>query len=161
MSIKQHVIPEGTGVQISTYACTFRTLSTGAYLTTRTVQRDPRYFAPYADAFWPERWVPEGRELAAKQGREFVLNAAAYAPFSIGSSESLRAKSRLSIYTGPHNCAGRSIAYLEMRDALAELVRRFDIALAEGMTKELWQASVKDKFTLATGPLWVTLQQRS
>jgi hypothetical protein len=40
-----------------------------------------------------------------------------------------------------------------MQDVIAELVRRFDIQFAEGMTENVWWEGVKDRFTLATGPL--------
>jgi hypothetical protein len=48
-----------------------------------------------------------------------------------------------------------------MRDVLAELVRRFDFALAEGMTAEVWHAGLRDWHVLATGSLWVTIEERT
>jgi cytochrome P450 len=49
------------------------------------VHRDPRYFSPDPDAFWPERWLSgEGPKLAEARGTAFALNQGAYMPFNYG-----------------------------------------------------------------------------
>jgi hypothetical protein len=50
------------------------------------VHRDPRYFSPEPEAFWPERWMPEGPKIAEAQGHEFRLSQGAYIPFHYGES---------------------------------------------------------------------------
>jgi cytochrome P450 len=53
-------------------------------LTVKTVHRDARYFSPDPEAFWPERWLPEGPKLAESRGESFVHDTSAFAPFSFG-----------------------------------------------------------------------------
>jgi hypothetical protein len=48
------------------------------------VQRDPRYFSPCPETFWPERWLPEGPELAMARNEVFVHDTTAFMPFSFG-----------------------------------------------------------------------------
>jgi hypothetical protein len=48
------------------------------------VQRDARYFSPCPETFWPERWLPEGPELAMARNEVFVHDTTAFMPFSFG-----------------------------------------------------------------------------
>jgi hypothetical protein len=49
------------------------------------VHRDPRYFSPNPEDFWPERWLPgEGPKIAEARGQEFELFQGAYMPFHYG-----------------------------------------------------------------------------
>jgi hypothetical protein len=166
LAVGNYVVPEGTGAQVCVYARTYRIRSPlcAGMLKSKAVQRDPRYFSPRPESFWPERWMPEGHEHAAKQGDDFKLNTSAFVPFSFGSCSpsSCLASAVCSFQlTGPHNCAGRALALFEMRVVLAELVRRFDISLAKGMTAEVWEAGLREWSVLATGSLWVVLEERS
>jgi hypothetical protein len=70
-------------------------------------------------------------------------------------------KSSVICFTGPGACAGRSLAQLEMRLVVAELIRRFDMNFGSNMTLEQWEVNLLDRFTLMRGALWVKLQQRS
>jgi hypothetical protein len=47
-----------------------------------------------------------------------------------------------------------------MRAVLSELIRHFDIRLADGMTQEAWLDALKAMFVLARGQLWVVLEKR-
>ncbi|KAJ5159798.1 uncharacterized protein N7482_006802 [Penicillium canariense] len=69
------------------------------------LQRDERNFARPLE-FLPERWLEEGKGL--------VLDDRAFFPFSIG----------------PYACAGKQLAYLQIRMAIWQIAREFDISLA-------------------------------
>ncbi|GJJ07635.1 hypothetical protein Clacol_001839 [Clathrus columnatus] len=56
--------------------------------------RDPRYFFPNPNIFWPERWLPD-----LKYEGEFRLDRSAFLPFS----------------SGPANCVGKALALQELR----------------------------------------------
>lgn len=141
------VIPEGNSVTIPTYA----------------LQRDPRYFGPLPDTFWPERWI-----LAEESGKasdsdslgnsrakvlddapktKITHNMAAFVPFSFG----------------PANCVGMRLAMLEMRIVVALLVRNFDFAPAPGVGREdldKYEGTIEDWFAASVGQLNVKLTPR-
>jgi len=148
----EYVIPEGNSVTIPTY----------------TLHRNPRYFAPLPDTFWPERWViaeenscaPDGRtpgDISEKTKAEEVHdipkpkithNMAAFIPFSYG----------------PRNCVGMRLAMLEMRIVLSLLVRKFDFAPAPGAGQEdlnKYEETMKDWFAISVGRLNVKLTPRT
>ncbi|KAH8108260.1 high nitrogen upregulated cytochrome P450 monooxygenase 2 [Phellopilus nigrolimitatus] len=123
-------ITEGTAIVVPLYA----------------LHRDPRYFHPSPDAFWPERWL---RSSAMKDSRkkasgilaksksgdpEVITNTAAFIPFSYG----------------PENCAGRSLALTELRMVAALIIQRFEIL----------GGKVGDWFNMKTGKLPVVLESR-
>ncbi|CZR60260.1 related to pisatin demethylase cytochrome P450 [Phialocephala subalpina] len=88
------------------------------------IQRDLRnYVQP--EAFIPERWTTQP---------SLILDKDAFMPFSIG----------------PYNCAGRSLAMMELRSVVARTVYRYDISLVEGdkFDENVFFAGVKDHFTL-------------
>ncbi|KAF7846282.1 hypothetical protein BT93_L4670 [Corymbia citriodora subsp. variegata] len=92
-----------------------------------TAFRDERNFAR-PDEFVPERWTTKP---------ELTINAVTYAPFSIG----------------PYSCVGKQLGLMEMRYVAAEIVRKYDIALAPGQTPKAFLDGKRDTFTLALGPL--------
>lgn len=50
-----------------------------------SVHRDPRYFSPNPEEFWPERWLPEeASKIAEARGQEYKLAQGAYMPFHYG-----------------------------------------------------------------------------
>jgi cytochrome P450 len=130
------LIPDGTGITITPYV----------------IHRDSRYFSPRPDEFWPERWFIS----SSKEGEEFVLDRAAYIPFSYG----------------PGNCVGKSLALLELRYVIAMLVRRFDfvfekgwfeddtVVVKKGLNSGAGGAGVRDEFALSPGALRVVVSVR-
>ncbi len=146
------VIPEGNSVTIPTYA----------------LHRDPRYFAPLPDTFWPERWVIAEENSCARDGRtpgdisekikaesvhdipkpKITHNMASFIPFSFGN----------------RNCVGMRLAMLEMRVVLSLLVRKFDFAPATGAGQEdlnKYEETMKDWFAISVGRLNVKLTHRA
>lgn len=143
-------LPPGTAVNINTYA----------------IHRDPRYFSPLPDTFWPDRWLlPHQRRQPTlptsdlsysswvRNGgkvdiKNVTTNTAAFMPFS----------------SGPAICAGKNLAILEMRSVVCYLVRKFDMGF--GMDGEApyrlerWEADRLDYFTFQVGRLPVVLQCR-
>ena len=138
------MIPEGNSVTIPTYA----------------IQRDPRYFGPLPDTFWPERWIlaEENNKVVdseklridsktAEPKTKVTHNMAAFVPFSYG----------------PANCVGMRLAMLEMRIVVALLVRNFDFAPAPGESREdleKYEGTIKDWFAVSVGQLNVKLIPR-
>lgn len=100
-------------------------------------QRDPRYFAPDPDRFWPERW------LSAKD-TDIVVNTNAYIPFSIG----------------PANCVGKPLALMQLRMVIGYFVQAFDVSFAEGYDKQRWETELRDYFITHRGSLPVILTPR-
>lgn len=148
-------IKEGTAVVVPPY----------------TLFRDPTYFSPNPDTFWPERWLHSSAskrtpaqaqaEATARRERasdaekfssvvsdeknEVVTNAAAFIPFSYG----------------PANCAGRNLALVEMRMVVALLMQRFEIRFADGFDPSRWEEEMEDFFVLKNGKLPVVLTPRA
>ncbi|KAI9643772.1 hypothetical protein NHQ30_007121 [Ciborinia camelliae] len=72
------------------------------------VQRDPELFGPDPDAFRPERWMEEGKDVELEHGM-FVWGM------------------------GPRVCLGKDIAWMEMFKLIPEIIRNFEIeVLNEG-----------------------------
>ncbi|KAF8560403.1 high nitrogen upregulated cytochrome P450 monooxygenase 2 [Imleria badia] len=121
--IGTHYIKEGTQIQVPPYV----------------LHRDPRYFFPRPDEFWPERWI-----LETLDSQEFVLDRSAFIPFSMG----------------PANCAGKSLAMLELRAVVSLFIMHFDIEFDDGFDPKTWVDSLKDHFVLESGKLMVKLRAR-
>lgn len=119
------VIPQGTTVQIPTWS----------------VHRDPRYFWPHPETFWPDRWL-EGTE---KTTPDFKLNTTAYYPFSFGSM----------------GCVGKHLALNEIRLAIVTLIRNFDFKLdSEKLDHRRWEEKQTEIFVLANDELPVVATPR-
>lgn len=88
------------------------------------VNRDPRNFLR-PDEFIPERWTTK---------RELVLNENVAIPFN----------------TGPYSCAGKGLAYMELRSVIARVVDEFDVCLPDDFSAERYWDGVKDHFS--SGP---------
>lgn len=127
------VVPAHTAVSVNTYS----------------LHRDPRYFYPLPDTFWPDRWlvkdsyvVPTGQKIMAEQ---LIHNRNAFIPFSFG----------------PANCVGKNLALLEIRAVTCSFIRRFDMKAAEGYDLSKWEDSLLDYGVTTRGSLLVRLTVRS
>ncbi|KAL5527795.1 hypothetical protein ACEPAG_6596 [Sanghuangporus baumii] len=135
----KYYIPEGTAIDVPIY----------------TLFRDPRYFSPAPEEFWPDRWlspsmqkrVPSSYQSSATSlaNGDVTMNASAFIPFSFG----------------PVNCAGRSLALAELRMVVALLVQRFEMRLEEGYDPEDWTEKLEDWFIMQTGKLPVVFIARN
>ncbi|KXN90423.1 Cytochrome P450 67 [Leucoagaricus sp. SymC.cos] len=125
---KSMFIPEGTSIVVSPYA----------------MHRDPRYFSPRPNDFWPDRWLHSPNEGSSTASREepFILSRDAFIPFS----------------TGPANCAGKPLALIELRLVIANVVRRFEIAFDDGYDPRQWERELRDRFVMVKGELKTALK---
>ena len=112
------------------------------------MQRDPRYFYPLPDTFWPDRWLeqetyelPSGQVISKDQ---LIHNKNVFNPFSAGT----------------RSCVGKSVAVLEMRAVLCALVQKFDISKAPDFNLDSWEESLRDIFITACGPLMLQFKAR-
>jgi len=121
--VGEHFIPEGTSVIFPAYV----------------MHRDPRYFSPFPDRFWPERWLQSGS--TSDKG---TLNTNAFIPFSYG----------------PRNCVGKRLAIVEMQMVVALLVQRFDFSVAADYDLNKWEGAMEDWFVITVGELPVKLTPR-
>ncbi|KAJ7364523.1 cytochrome P450, partial [Mycena albidolilacea] len=106
-----------------------------------TMHCDTRYFSPSPDKYLPERWL--GGDDAT--GTKFVVNEDAFIPFS----------------TGPANCAGKSLAMLEIRMVVAYVMQAFELRFADGYDEERWEDELKDYFAMQKGSLPVVVASRA
>ena len=116
-------VPEGTGIYVPPYV----------------YNRDPRYFSPNPDSFFPERWLKAENDLA------ITHKTSAYLAFS----------------AGPANCVGKPLALIVMRMALAALLQAFDMQFAEDYDSRMWMDGLGDWLVTTRGALPILLEQRS
>ncbi|ETW76944.1 hypothetical protein HETIRDRAFT_481064 [Heterobasidion irregulare TC 32-1] len=129
-------IPPNTTVQVSNYS----------------VQRDPLNFSPSPDGFWPERWLIADADKAEAPVSDWIssepavtcLNRSAFFPFSYG----------------PTNCAGKTLAMIEMRAVVISMMRRFEAELAPQWSAEKYESELNDYYILTKGQLDVNLRLR-
>jgi len=114
------IITEGTAVQVPPYV----------------IHRDPRYFFPNPDKFWPDRWL--------KQNINVILERNAFIPFSTGSA----------------NCPGKPLAMIELRLVTCLIVRTFELSFEDGYDPSLWEEELLDRFVMVKGKLPVKLKSR-
>ncbi|KAF2218795.1 cytochrome P450 [Elsinoe ampelina] len=101
---------------------------------TLTMHLDERNFSN-PELYLPDRWIePEKQQ---------THNPRALSPFGYG-------------VTG---CIGKNLAFMEMRLVLAQFVARFDIEVEEADARA-FEASVRDQFVVATGPLRMSIKPR-
>lgn len=54
---------------------------------------------------------------------------------------------------GPYNCVGKALALMEIRSVTSSILRRYDVGLAPGQTKEAFVDGLVDGFTAASPTL--------
>ncbi|KZP06354.1 cytochrome P450, partial [Athelia psychrophila] len=130
-----HIIPEGTAVFSHFYS----------------VFRDPRFFSPLPDTFWPDRWLSEGERtspfsptIKGPANINVVLDRTAFTPFSFG----------------PSNCVGKNLAIQEMRMVVCLMLQSFDMRFAEGYDVQRWEKDLEDRIITHVGKLPVVLTAR-
>ncbi|KAK1220918.1 hypothetical protein PQX77_016297 [Marasmius sp. AFHP31] len=140
---QKYVLPRTGGKMAGPY---FVPENTAVTIHPFSLHRDPRYFSPMPDMFWPDRWVAaaERHYPPGASEKDFVLNQAAYIPFSGGAA----------------SCAGKSLAIMELRAVIALLVRHFDVTPAKKEEFAGWENTLEDWFTLKRGPLHVGMTPR-
>ncbi|EED15645.1 cytochrome P450, putative [Talaromyces stipitatus ATCC 10500] len=99
-----------------------------------SIFRDERSFAQ-PNEFIPQRWTDRP---------DLVKDPSAYAPFGLG----------------PFACAGRQLAYMEIRRITTELLSRYDISLAKDQTREAFYEGQRDSFTVVCGKLQLEFTER-
>jgi cytochrome P450 len=123
--LPQRIITEGTAVQVPPYV----------------IHRDPRYFFPNPDKFWPERWLKQDLD---DNNVNIILDRNAFIPFSIGSA----------------NCAGKPLAMIELRLMTCLIVRTFELSFEDGYDPSRWEEGILDRFLMVKGKLPVKLRKR-
>lgn len=133
-------MPEGTNVFVHTYS----------------LHRDPHYFSPVPEEFWPDRWLSADERVypptifgtgdfgSKEKQPEVILNPAAFIPFSFG----------------PAVCVGKNLALQEMSMMVALIAQKFDMKVAPGWNTKEWEAHIEDWFVLKLGSLPVVLKAR-
>jgi cytochrome P450 len=121
------------------------------FLHTYTLHRDSRYFSPYTNDFWPDRWLNPGARksfidpaMALDPSVTVNMNLEAFIPFSLG----------------PRNCIGKSVALNEMRVVVSYFVQKFNMKIAPGYNLDEWEQNLEDWFVLKKGRLPVILTER-
>lgn len=90
---------------------------------------------PQASSFLPERWSTRP---------DLVKDKDAFQPFSLG----------------PYNCIGKNVAYTELRTLTAQMVMKFNIALAPGEDGSKLMSESNDHFTLGLPPCELVFNKR-
>lgn len=121
------------------YVCRFITEETAVRISPYVIHRDPRYFYPKPEEFWPERWFTQNQS-----DEKIITNRSAFIPFSYG----------------PANCAGRTLAISELRYITAMLIYNFEIWFEDGYDPARWNRELSDQFILLVGELPVKMKQR-
>ncbi|KAI5119310.1 hypothetical protein M0805_004554 [Coniferiporia weirii] len=128
--IGTHFLSEGTAVNVPPYV----------------LHRDPRYFSPMTDTFWPDRWLqPTSTSEKGMPEGPIITNLAAFIPFSAGHA----------------GCAGKNLALAEMRLVVALLMQRFNMRFADGHDPRRWEAEMVDLFVVKPSELPVVLTLRA
>ncbi|KIY02863.1 uncharacterized protein Z520_01328 [Fonsecaea multimorphosa CBS 102226] len=114
----------------------------GVYIPGHTVVQMPQYVMARDPDLYPSplEFIPE-RHFSRP---DLIRHKDAFGPFS----------------SGPYNCIGKNLAYMEIRLLTTNIIRKFDVRLAEGETGEGLLMGTKDHFTLGLGPLRLCFEPR-
>lgn len=107
-----------------------------------SIQRDPRYFSPNPESFYPDRWL--AHQVEDDSGK-FCHNVDAWIPFSHGSA----------------NCIGKQLAMMELKVVISTLIRLFDFDFAPEWDTQEWGKSLTDRFVLVKGSLPIKVSRRA
>ncbi|KAK4135118.1 putative cytochrome P450 oxidoreductase [Trichocladium antarcticum] len=100
-----------------------------------TVFRDARAFAR-PDEFIPERWTTRP---------ELARDKSVFIPFN----------------AGPYACVGKRLAMMEIRRVVAEILWRYDVAMAPGQTLEQFLDGKQETLTTVSAPLPLIFTKRA
>lgn len=123
--------------------------NTSASIPFYSLHRDPRNFSPFPDTFLPERWLPADKQIKLepaifKDQSKVVHNSDAWIPFS----------------TGPRNCVGKNLAWMEMRMLVCLVMQKYEMRFEEGYVPKQWKDDMQDYFVMMKGRLPVVLTPR-
>ncbi|KAI0329906.1 high nitrogen upregulated cytochrome P450 monooxygenase 2 [Cubamyces sp. BRFM 1775] len=147
----QRRVPKGSGGRVA--GPYYLPEGTITYVHFYSLHRDPKYFSPHPESFYPDRWLsssspssPSSSIPAAPSSPTVVHTPSAFVPFSFG----------------PANCVGRGLALQEMRMLVCLLVQRFDMRFPEGdaWDPRTYEAGLEDWFTIQKPALKVVLTPR-
>ncbi|KAG6808992.1 hypothetical protein H0H92_002067, partial [Tricholoma furcatifolium] len=129
-----HYVPAGTSTFVPFYS----------------LHRDERYFSPLPEAFLPERWLPAEERLR--------LEPAIFKTTDVG--ENLEQGAFIPFSTGPSNCVGKNLAWMEMRMLVCLLLQRYEMRFEQGYDPNRWEEEMCDYFVMMKGKLPVVLTPR-
>ncbi|KAH7931073.1 high nitrogen upregulated cytochrome P450 monooxygenase 2 [Leucogyrophana mollusca] len=124
--VGSHYFKEGTMVTVAPYA----------------QHRDPRYFWPDPDKYWPERWIKTSGNAITEDG--IICDRGAFIPFSYG----------------PANCVAKPLAMIELQTAVLLFVMHFDMEFDDGFNPASWENNLQDFFSMQKGELMTKLKPR-
>lgn len=113
-----HIVPPGTQIAVSQYC----------------LQHNEAYF-PDPFQFDPERWLEEEEEEADQENNKHTRSSSS--PSSSAEQRTAMRRAFAPFSIGDRGCAGKAMAWLEMRLAVAKTLWYFDFAWAPGAAGEL------------------------
>ncbi|KAH8927392.1 cytochrome P450 [Atractiella rhizophila] len=108
--------------------------NTSISVPTYSIHRDERCFSPRTLEFCPERWYEDG----------WKNEKLAFLPF---------------LY-GPYGCAGKNLAYHQMRLVIASLMHEFTLELSDSWDRRKFETSFHENFGIHIGAVDVKLTGR-
>lgn len=123
------VIPEETHVLLPPYV----------------LHRQPQYFHPHPEDFWPDRWlIAAALETGSVPPPDFVHYRQAFIPFGMG----------------PQGCVGKPLAYRETRAVVTKMMQTYEMRFADGYDPERYLSELRDDVLWTKSELPVVLRRR-